>query len=185
MSVYGGGGYIAELDISRQVAEMAFNELYEARWVDRNTRGVFLEFTLYNANKNMFCYVSILVEFPESGGVIEFTNVFPFRSFNHIGTVGKYILFCEIVFFIFTIIWLGYISFKLMKERWCFFKSFWNVVELTSVVISFIAVILYFIRLTYTNEAMALFKENDRVFINFYHIAVWDNLFVTRQCHFT
>ncbi|XP_046579091.1 uncharacterized protein LOC124286712 isoform X1 [Haliotis rubra] len=176
--VYGGGGYIAELDINRQVAEMAFNELYEARWVDRNTRGVFLEFTLYNANKNMFCYVSILVEFPESGGVIEFTNVFPFRSFNHIGTVGKYILFCEIVFFIFTILWLGYISFKLMKERWCFFKSFWNVVELTSVVISFIAVILYFIRLTYTNEAMALFKENDRVFINFYHIAVWDNLFV-------
>ncbi|XP_046352080.2 uncharacterized protein LOC124132273 isoform X1 [Haliotis rufescens] len=177
-AVYGGGGYIAELDINRQVAEMAYQELFESRWIDRNTRGVFLEFTLYNANKNMFCYVSILAEFPESGGVLEFTNVFPFRSFNHIGTVGKYILFCEIVFFIFTILWLGYISFKLMKERWCFFKSFWNVVELASVIISFIAVILYFIRLTYTNEAMALFKENDRVFINFYHIAVWDNLFV-------
>ncbi|XP_046352099.2 uncharacterized protein LOC124132288 [Haliotis rufescens] len=175
-TVYGGGGYIVELDITKEVAEQVYNNIYKYRWVDSDTRAVFLEFTLYNPSISLFCYVSILVEYPESGGVLESTYIFPFRKLSHDGSFGKYILFCEVAFIIFTMIWLGYITFKLMKDRWSFFKEFWNVVELVSVIFSFVAVVLYLTRLKYTNEAMALLKENKRVFINFYHIAVWDSI---------
>ena len=40
----------------------------EAReWVDVNTRAVFIEFTLYNANVNLFASVIMIAEFMSTG----------------------------------------------------------------------------------------------------------------------
>ncbi|GFR75987.1 polycystic kidney disease protein 1-like 2 [Elysia marginata] len=69
---YGGGGYISNLDINLMVAKAITKELKEQFWIDRQTRAVFLEFTLYCANTNRFAYVILLAEFPPSGGVIPF-----------------------------------------------------------------------------------------------------------------
>jgi polycystin 2 len=45
-------------------------ELMENLWISRGTRAVFLDFTVYNANLNLFCVVSLLFEFPATGGTI-------------------------------------------------------------------------------------------------------------------
>lgn len=39
-------------------------------WLDRGTRAVFLDFTVYNANINLFCQIKLIVEFPASGGAV-------------------------------------------------------------------------------------------------------------------
>ncbi|XP_041363739.1 polycystin-2-like [Gigantopelta aegis] len=176
--VYGGGGYIAELDISRPVAKKSIAELIETMWIDRRTRAVFLEFTVYSTNLNMFAYISLLSEFPETGAVFHYTNIFTFRSLQLTGTLGSFVLICEILFMITTVVWVVVMGVRLLKERWTFFTVFWNIVELATVGLSFAAVVLYLIRLMYTNEAIAKFKENSRIFINFYHISVWDGFFI-------
>ncbi|XP_041362675.1 uncharacterized protein LOC121378528 isoform X2 [Gigantopelta aegis] len=177
-NLYGGGGYIAELDISRPVAKKTIAELIETMWIDRQTRAVFLEFTVYSTNLNMFAYISLLSEFPETGAILHYTNIYTFRSLQLTGTLGDFVLVCHILFLIATIVWVVVMGVRLLKDRWTFFKVFWNIVELATVGLSFAAVILYFIRLKYTNEAIAQYKENPRIFINFYHISVWDGFFI-------
>jgi hypothetical protein len=39
-------------------------------WLNRGTRVVFLDFTVYNANINLFCQIKLTVEFPASGGAV-------------------------------------------------------------------------------------------------------------------
>ena len=177
-NLYGGGGYIAELDINRPVANKSLQELMESMWIDRETRAVFLEFTVYSTNLNMFAYISLLSEFPETGSLLHFTNIFTFRSLQLTGSLGTFTRICEILFLLMTIIWVIVIALELLKKRWTFFHEFWNIVELANVCLSFGAIALYFYRLRYTTEALTKFRENTRKFVNFYHIAVWDSIFI-------
>ncbi len=57
-------------------ASAQLKELEENLWIDRGTRVVFLDFTVYNANINLFCQIKLTVEFPASGGAI------PSKSFS-------------------------------------------------------------------------------------------------------
>lgn len=36
--------------------------LFRNRWLDSHTRAIFVEFTVYNANVNLFCVVTLLFE---------------------------------------------------------------------------------------------------------------------------
>ncbi|XP_052253740.1 uncharacterized protein LOC127860029 isoform X33 [Dreissena polymorpha] len=50
---YSGGGYVQEMAALEDPTDN-ISELEEAGWIDDNTRAVFLEFTLYNANVDIF-----------------------------------------------------------------------------------------------------------------------------------
>ena len=78
-ATYGGGGYVADLGTSAYRANKQLNLLRNASWVDRYTRAVFLEFTLYNPNINLFAYVNYLFEMPATGGVLPFERVMSFQ----------------------------------------------------------------------------------------------------------
>jgi hypothetical protein len=65
-TTYGGGGYIADLGINYEISKQVINNLYKYIWIDRKTRAIFTEFTLYNVNENLFVYVSLLCEFPDT-----------------------------------------------------------------------------------------------------------------------
>ena len=49
--------------------------LEKLEWVDLRTRAVFIEFTLYNANVNLFASCIMLVEFISSGAAVTRTEV--------------------------------------------------------------------------------------------------------------
>ncbi len=70
ISKYGGGGYVQDLTPNYNGANAEFNDLNANLWLDRGTRVVFLDFTVYNANINLFCQIKLLVEFPASGGAV-------------------------------------------------------------------------------------------------------------------
>ena len=70
ISTYGGGGYVQDLTLNYSGAYAQMSDLIEYLWLDRGTRVVFLDFTVYNANINLFCQITLTVEFPASGGAI-------------------------------------------------------------------------------------------------------------------
>jgi len=57
ISDYGGGGYTQVLPATHREAAEAIQSLKDNLWVDRATRAVFIDFTVYNANINLFCVV--------------------------------------------------------------------------------------------------------------------------------
>lgn len=55
LTSYSGGGYYLDLPGSRQASAEALQGLREGLWLDRGTRVVFIDFSVYNANINLFC----------------------------------------------------------------------------------------------------------------------------------
>ncbi|XP_033731377.1 polycystic kidney disease protein 1-like 2 [Pecten maximus] len=84
-SLYGGGGYVADMGVNYDVSLQTLQELKANSWIDRKTRGVMVEFTLYNSNINLFAYLSLLVEFPDTGGTNQFNFIQIFRAYQHHG----------------------------------------------------------------------------------------------------
>ena len=56
-STYSGAGSIQNLREMRNESLAIIKELKEGLWIGRGTRYISLDFTLYNANINLFCVV--------------------------------------------------------------------------------------------------------------------------------
>lgn len=56
---YGGGGYIQDLTHNRSISEASVDQLFDNRWITRGTRVVFVDFSVYNANINLFCIIRL------------------------------------------------------------------------------------------------------------------------------
>ena len=54
---YSGGGYYVDLSHFRLRSKAIIDELKENLWLDRGTRVVIIDFSVYNANINLFCIV--------------------------------------------------------------------------------------------------------------------------------
>ena len=52
----------------KKVAQLTIEELKQNLWIEMGTRVVFIDFTVYNANMNMFAVVKLVFEFPAAGG---------------------------------------------------------------------------------------------------------------------
>uniref|UniRef100_A0A8B9R308 Polycystin-2 n=1 Tax=Anas platyrhynchos TaxID=8839 RepID=A0A8B9R308_ANAPL len=69
LATYSGAGYYQDLSRSREVTAVQIASLKNNLWLDRGTRAAFIDFSVYNANINLFCVVrytslKLLVEFP-------------------------------------------------------------------------------------------------------------------------
>lgn len=57
LATYSGGGAIQELGRNFNLTVEIIKELRQSLWIHRSTRVVFLDFTIYNSNLNLFCVV--------------------------------------------------------------------------------------------------------------------------------
>ena len=177
-ATYGGGGYSTEFDISKNTTLRILNELYLSVWLDRHTRAVILEFTVYTSNTNMFTYNMFMVEFPETGGALTSYSITPLRLYHHYGPEGIYSLFCECILVIYLVILFTRICIRIYQQRCQYFKKIWQVYEFVQFLVGATTVVIYFFRLIITNLTIDNFNEDKRVFVNFQHIKFWDQLLV-------
>ena len=54
---FSGAGSIQTLSLRRNETKLILRELKEGLWITRGTRYVSVDFTLYNANINLFCVI--------------------------------------------------------------------------------------------------------------------------------
>jgi hypothetical protein len=55
IATYGRGGFVQDLATTHQSSLDLLTNLQKNFWTDRGTRAVLLDFTVYNANINLFC----------------------------------------------------------------------------------------------------------------------------------
>ncbi|XP_065423817.1 LOW QUALITY PROTEIN: polycystin-1-like protein 3 [Chrysemys picta bellii] len=67
LSLYPGGGYLAHLGTNSSHAHSVLRYLERSRWLDGCSCAIFVEFTVYNANVNLLCVVTLLLETPGTG----------------------------------------------------------------------------------------------------------------------
>ena len=74
-------------------------EMRHLKWTDRFTRAVFVEFTVYNAQVNLFVIVNMVAEFVDSAGIYVHYRVDPVNLLGQVGPVGNFELACQVRFF--------------------------------------------------------------------------------------
>ncbi|KAL5018661.1 hypothetical protein ScPMuIL_004383 [Solemya velum] len=178
-NIYGGGGYILNFDINKWASIQMLDELIKHGWLGRQTRAIFLEFTLYNPNINLFTYVIYLCEFPETGGIITWSYIQPIRIHEKSDIRGIYVLICQVTLVILFSVYFLKLLHTLFREKTAFFSSFWHIMDMFSVFICYALVAVFFMRKYYLNETLHKFKEDKKKFVDFQHIVVWDFVYNT------
>ena len=153
MNTYMGGGYIFKIkmcdnDTGKDALVNNLKLLESMDWIDRQTRAVFVEFTLYNPNLNLFSYCLILFEILPTGNLITSSE---FKPLNLLDISDKNsISFKLIINIIYMILICLYIinEIKLVvRERKEYFKQFYNYIEISIIAFSWAAFAMYLNRL--------------------------------------
>ena len=175
-TVYSGGGYTSDLGYYMEQAKGVIRDLQTYNWIDKYTRAVFVELTVFNAPANLFSSVTYLVEFTGTGGSSTFLKVDTFRLYQHVGPWTAVVAFCEFVAVVSVCIVFYITCKKIAKKRREFFKNAWNVVDVAQIVLCFSAIGFFFIRLMNTNWTINKLEENPFVFISFHYAMKWDEV---------
>ena len=133
---YSGNGYVQNLPKNKSNAGAILKELKEALWIDRGTRAVFLDFTVYNANINLFSVITLLFEFPAAGGVFPGTIINTVKLIPFLTCYDYFFLGCQIMFIIFTLYYILEEVMEMVSLKGSYLASTWNRVDLLVLVLS-------------------------------------------------
>ncbi|XP_040614007.1 polycystic kidney disease 2-like 2 protein isoform X2 [Mesocricetus auratus] len=173
VGVYRDGGYIFTLSKSKSKAKTKLADLRLNSWITRGTRVVFIDFSLYNANINLFCIVRLVAEFPATGGLLTSWQFYSVKLLRYVTHYDYFIASCEIIFCVFLFVFITQELRKMNEFKSAYFKSVWNWLELLLLALCFLAVSFY----AYCNMQNFLLLgrllKNTESYPNFYFLAYW------------
>jgi len=168
---YDGGGYFMKLDVNSHVSKEIFIELIENEWFDAQTRAVILEFTVYNANANLFAYAVFVGEFPEVGGFIPYVKMHVFRLFLHAGPDGEFILILKFSFCLMALFATLKMVYEASGDTKAFFKCVWNYLDIAALLMSYITIGVYIYMLGVVQKTIDVFHKDKNAYVGFENIA--------------
>ena len=175
-AVYSGGGYIANLGYNKFTAGRIINDLTENDWIDRQTRAVLVEFSLYNPPSNLLAVMTYYFEVLPSGFAGAFKNygILPLSATNS-QAHNTYLLFA----FLFGLLLVCYFVFeciKLCRQKCSYFKSVWNWLDMLQILTASSALFLQWMRTKMAKKTLAKLKENPFVPISFHQVLLWSDV---------
>ncbi|KAL1007239.1 hypothetical protein UPYG_G00083860 [Umbra pygmaea] len=172
--LYRGGGFVVDLGPNLKNASSTLQYLFDSTWLDMFTRAVFVEFTVYNANVNLFCIVTLMLETTAVGAFQFRSELQSVRLYQSPGGLHSFVMASEIIYFLFIVFYM-YVQGKLMKlQKWAYFKSKWNLVELAIILLSWSALSVFIKRALLGNRDMEFYQHNKDQFASFHETAIAD-----------
>eukprot|EP00071_Canis_lupus_P018148 XP_013964616.1 polycystic kidney disease 2-like 1 protein isoform X2 [Canis lupus familiaris] len=173
LTSYSGGGYYLDLPGSRQASAEALQDLQEGLWLDRGTRVVFIDFSVYNANINLFCVLRLVVEFPATGGAIPSWQIRTVKLIRYVSNWDFFIIGCEIIFCIFIVYYMVEEILELHIHRLHYLSSIWNILDLVVIMLSIVAVGFHIFRTLEVNRLMGKLLQQPNMYADFEFLAFW------------
>ncbi|KAG3266236.1 polycystin-2-like protein 2 isoform X3 [Ictidomys tridecemlineatus] len=151
VGVYRNGGFIFTLSKSKSETKNKFIDLRLNSWITRGTRVIFIDFSLYNANVNLFCIIRLVAEFPATGGILTSWQFYSVKLLRYVSYYDYFIASCEVTFCIFLVVFTTQEIKKIKEFKSAYLKSIWNWLELLLLVL----------------------LENTEKYSDFYFLAYW------------
>ena len=178
LALYRGGGYKADLGSTMNTAYSVLDDLKSNSWVDKYTRAIFIEFTVYNGYSNLYCVMNLLMEFTAAGGVVPFVQLLSTRIDRYVGNFLLFVLICEGSFVLFTLVFTYREIKRLLKtDLKEYMTAFWTWIDIAMLALSWTSIVLYFIRFGLDKLTKKAFQEHPKEFVDFHHLALVDQLF--------
>ncbi|KAJ7382447.1 hypothetical protein OS493_034884 [Desmophyllum pertusum] len=96
---YGGGGYSADLGYEEETARTITNLLQSENWVDRQTRAVIVEFSVFNPTSNILAVCSLFFELLQTGQATVFKRIDTISLYNTDSILQVFQGLCLVIFF--------------------------------------------------------------------------------------
>uniref|UniRef100_A0A8C7KXB5 Polycystic kidney disease 1 like 2a n=1 Tax=Oncorhynchus kisutch TaxID=8019 RepID=A0A8C7KXB5_ONCKI len=172
--LYRGGGFVVDLGPESQNASSTLQYLFDNTWLDMFTRAVFVEFTVYNANVNLFCTVTLMLETTAVGAFQFRSELQSVRLYQSTGGLHIFVMASEVIYFLFILYYM-YVQGKLMKlQKWAYFKTKWNLLELAIILLSWSALSVFIKRTLLGNRDMEYYHNHKDQFASFHETATAD-----------
>ncbi|XP_075565619.1 polycystin-2 [Pelecanus crispus] len=177
IATYSGAGYYQDLSRTREVTAVQIASLKKNLWLDRGTRAAFIDFSVYNANINLFCVVRLLVEFPATGGLVTSWQFQPVRLIHYISTFDFFLAACEMAFCLFVLYYMVEEIIEIHIHRLHYFRSLWNCLDILIIVLSVVAIGISIYRTSTVDMLLKKLLEDQNSFPNFEPLAYWQMQF--------
>ncbi|XP_019646763.1 PREDICTED: polycystic kidney disease protein 1-like 2 [Branchiostoma belcheri] len=178
-NVYFGGGYVADTSHNSTQTLATLRDLKNHGWIDRATRAVFTDVTLYSPDANLFSIVTLLVEFPGVGAAFPRWEVHTVRLYRFHGAWDVWMALVYIsALAVFTLVFAIREVRKAYNSGALYLMDFWNWVEVIIILQSLAAVATFFY-----SEAVLEEVAGDDVtglagnFVNYRRAAFWDGVY--------
>ncbi|KAM6223807.1 polycystin-1-like protein 2 [Rhynchocyon petersi] len=173
-AVYGGGGYAVPLGIDRQSASRTLQYLFDNTWLDTLTRAVFVEFTVYNANVNLFCVVTLTLETNAMGTFFAHADLQSLRLYPFTDGWHPFVVAAEVLYFFFLLYYMVVQGKLMRKQKWCYFGSKWNLLELAIILASWSALAVFVKRAILAERDIQRYRGHREERVSFSETAVAD-----------
>ncbi|NXT54028.1 PK2L2 protein, partial [Pluvianellus socialis] len=177
MGLYSSGGYIFTLPQSKQKSLEKLEFLRQNNWLTRGTRIVFIDFSTYNTNINLFCIVRLVVEFPATGGALTSSHTYSVKLLRYVTYYDYFLASCEVTFCLFIITFIIQEAMKIVRLKKKYFRSAWNCLDLLLLVVSILAIAFNIYRTVEVSLLMEELLSDPRVYPDLYFLAFWQVLY--------
>ncbi|KAG8454241.1 hypothetical protein GDO86_000762 [Hymenochirus boettgeri] len=173
ISTYSGAGYFMDLSRNREESAAQIAMMKNNLWVDRGTRAVFIDFSVYNANLNLFCIVRLLVEFPATGGIFTSWQFQTVKLIQYVSAFDFFLASCEIAFCIFILYYIVEELLEIRVHRLHYFYSVWNWLDIVIIGISLPAIGIHLHKMASVEGPLTKQLVDLNVFPNLESLAYW------------
>uniref|UniRef100_A0A3P8X4U0 Polycystin-2 n=1 Tax=Cynoglossus semilaevis TaxID=244447 RepID=A0A3P8X4U0_CYNSE len=163
-------GETTDLSRTREESAVQLRFLKDHLWLDRGTRAVFLDFSVYNGNINLFCIIRLLAEFPATGGVVTSWQFQSVRLVRYISSWDYFVALCEVAFCIFVLYYVVEEVLEIRIHRLHYFKNLWNCLDVL-ILLSVTAILMNIARTAMVGSRLKGLLENDRSHPSFESLA--------------
>ncbi|XP_026234452.1 polycystic kidney disease protein 1-like 2 [Anabas testudineus] len=176
VKLYRGGGFVMDLGPDLLNSRRSLQYLYDNTWFDMYTQAIFVEFTVYNANVNLFCIVTLMMETTAIGAFQFRSELQSVRLYQSTGGLIIFVMASEVIYFLFIIYYM-FVQGKLMKQqKWTYFKSKWNLLELAIIILSWSALSVFIKRTLLGKRDVDFYQNNKDRFASFHETAKADSV---------
>uniref|UniRef100_A0A3Q3LYW7 Polycystic kidney disease 2-like 1 n=1 Tax=Mastacembelus armatus TaxID=205130 RepID=A0A3Q3LYW7_9TELE len=173
LATYTGAGYYQDLSRTKEESAAMLTELADNLWLDRGTRAVFIDFSTYNANINLFCVIRLVVEFLATGGAIPSYQIRTVRLIRYITHWDYFILGCEMVFCVFILYYIVEEILELRIHKLSYFNSIWNILDIVVILLALVAIIFNIFRTIKVDQLLDSLLVNPDIYADFEFLAFW------------
>ncbi|KAG1670785.1 Location of vulva defective 1 [Nymphon striatum] len=178
LDYYSGGGYIYKLRGSRKHLVSEMFRLQNSFWIDKRTRAVFVEFSIYNAQANLFGVVNIIVEILPGGGFIPSYRFEVVTLLRYHRGFGLFVIISEIFTVLVILLCTGREIRFMYLQKLKYFADSWNKIEILNLLLSYAAISCYIYRYVVTQEIIQTFsKSHGNDYIKLQSVAIIDEFF--------
>ena len=174
---YGHGGYQQLLSTDKNISSFILHDLKFNGWIDRGTRAVFIDFTLYNANINMFCIVKLVAEFLPTGGIATSHEILVQKLLRYVSTKDNILFGFEVALIVFVVYYIVVESVELMVFRMNYFVQYWNVLDNIIIVQILAGAAISLYRSVTINDLITKSETDLDTFTSFETIAYYESIY--------